>query len=465
MTSQPSLIEGSISRTLLQFSLPILYAGVLQSLNASVNSIWVGKLLGEAALAATSNANMVMFLLIGVAFGVAMASTIIIAQHVGAKDTAAAKRVVGTSATFFTVISFVIAAGGLLACEPLLSTLKTPGDSLPQAVAYMRVIFLAVPWIYIYAFVMSVLRGAGDSRTPFYFSLLSVGIDIALNPLLIFGVGPLPRLGIAGSALATVIAQAIALAALLYYLYRRRNPLTLHKGEFGLLQVDWSIVGRLVRMGVPMSAQMFVLSFSGVVMIALVNRFGVDTTAGFGASLQLWNYTQMPAISLSMAISAMAAQNVGAQRWDRVASIARIGVLYAILSTAFVVALTEVFSAHIYGLFLPVGSAAVRIGEHMNTIAGISFVLFGIALVLFGVVRATGAVNMPLAILVVALFGVRFPFAEALLDKWHADAIWWSFTISSAVAAVLAGAYYKYGKWREAHRSQVAAAAATPSEF
>ncbi|HEY7995449.1 MAG TPA: MATE family efflux transporter, partial [Steroidobacteraceae bacterium] len=220
-----SLTHGSIPLVLFRFSLPILLANILQSLNGSVNAIWVGRYLGEAALTATSNANTVMFLLIGAAFGVALAATILIGQKIGANDLREAKQVVGTSATFFAGISVTMAITGLLFCRPLLQAMSTPPDSLALAVAYMRVIFLALPFLYMYAFVMAVLRGAGDSKTPFYFMLLSVVIDIGLNPLFIFGWGPVPRMGIAGSALATFVAQAVTLTALIRHLYRRRNML------------------------------------------------------------------------------------------------------------------------------------------------------------------------------------------------------------------------------------------------
>src|SRR6516225_984309 len=159
---QRSLTEGSIPVGLFRFSLPILLANVLQSLNGSVNSVWVGRYLGEAALTATSNANTVMFLLIGAAFGIAMAATILIGQCIGANDMRETKRVVGTSATFFLGISVAMAITGLVLCRPLLIAMSTPADSLPLAVAYMRVIFLALPFLYMYAFVMAVLRGAGD---------------------------------------------------------------------------------------------------------------------------------------------------------------------------------------------------------------------------------------------------------------------------------------------------------------
>jgi putative MATE family efflux protein len=452
-----SLTEGSISRGLIQFALPILFANVLQSLNGSVNSIWVGRFLGEAALTATSVANTVMFLLIAAAFGVALAATILIGQSIGANDMREAKRVVGTSATFFGGISIFMAITGLVICEPLLIAMRTPPDSLHFAIAYMRVIFLALPCLYMYAFVMSVLRGAGDSKTPFYFMLLSVAIDIGLNPVFIFGFGPIPALGIAGSALATFVSQAISLAALVAHLYRRRHLLVLHKDELALLRLDWKVVGALVKKGIPMSAQMLVLSLSGVLMISIVNRFGVDTAAAYGASLQLWNYIQMPAFAVGMGVSAMAAQNVGARKWDRVAAIARAGVVYATLLTGSVVVLLEFLNTQAYALYLPVGSAAMETAVHINRMVTPSFVFFGVTMVLFGVVRATGAVMAPLIALAICLLGVRVPLAEAFVDRWGADSVWWSFPISSALASLLAILYYKYGGWRSAHMESVPA--------
>jgi putative MATE family efflux protein len=450
MNTPRSLTEGSITGGLFRFTVPILMANVLQSLNGSVNSIWVGRFLGEAALTATSNANTVMFLLISAAFGIAMAATILIGQCIGAKDISEAKRVVGTSATFFCAVSVVMAIAGLIGCEPLLVAMSTPADSLPLAAAYMRVIFLALPFIFMYAFVMSVLRGAGDAKTPFYFMLLSVVIDIGLNPLFIFGWGPIPRLGIAGSALATFFAQAVSLTALLTHLYRKRHLLVLHKDEIRHLRLDWTIVGTLVKKGIPMCVQMLVVSLSAVLMISLVNNFGVDTTAAFGAALQIWNYIQMPTFAVGMAVSAMAAQNVGAGKWDRVNAIARAGILFSVVITGSMVLLIEIIDQRAFQVFVPAGSAALLAATHLNHVVTWSFIFFGISMVLFGVVRATGAVMAPLAILTVSMLAVRFPLAEFFIGRYGVDAVWWSFPISSALAAVLAILYYNYGAWRTA---------------
>jgi putative MATE family efflux protein len=450
MQPSRSLIEGSLSRALLLFALPILCGNVLQTLNGSVNTVWVGQFLGEASLAATSNANTVMFLLLGGAFGFAMAATILVGQHIGAGNLREAKRVVGTSATFFALLSIVMSVAGWFLSARLLEAMSTPQDAVPLATAYMRVIFLALPFMYMYAFVMAVLRGAGDSRTPFYFLVLSVVLDIALNPLFIFGLGPVPGFGIAGSALATFIAQLVSLVALIAFLYHRNNVLCLHKDELILLRPDRAIVATLIRKGIPMGLQIFVISLSGVLMITLVNRFGVDTTAAFGACYQVWNYIQMSAFALGMAVSAVAAQNVGAQLWTRVAATARLGVLYNFLLTASLILLVEIFSRPLLALFLPTGSPALPLALHANRIVAATFVFYGVSTVLIGVVRATGAVVAPLVLLTLTLLVMRFSVAYAFIGRWGVDAIWWSFPLSGAALSACALAYYKFGGWRAA---------------
>lgn len=456
-----TLTEGPIARTLIVFALPMLAGNVLQSLNGSVNAIWVGSFLGEAALTATSNSNTVMFLLIGSIFGVSMAATILIAQHFGARRLEEARRVVGSSASFFAVVSIAIAILGVLFSDHILTAMQTPPDALPLAHDYLRIIFLAIPFMFMYAFAMAVLRGAGDSRTPFLFLLVSVGLDIVLNPLLIFGVGPLPRLGIAGSALATLIANVVSLTALLTHLYRKRHPLVLHKGELHLLRIDRTITATLISKGVPMGMQMVVVSVSALLMLGLINQFGSHTTAAFAACMQVWSYVQMPAFAMGAAVSSMAAQNVGAGRWDRVGHTTKAGLTFQTLVTTASVILIAVFARPLLGIFLPAESPALATAVHLNMIASWSFILFGVTMVLFGVVRSTGAVVAPLLILIVTLWGLRFPLAASLMGRFADDAIWWSFPASSLLSMLLAIAYYRYGGWRKARMVPAARITAT----
>ena len=450
MKAVSSLTSGSIPRTLFTFALPILLGNVLQSVNGSINAVWIGKFLGAAALTGANNSNIVIFLLLGAVFGVTMASTILIAQHVGARRMDEAKKVTGSSATFFFALSLLFSVGGFFAAPSILHWMGTPADAIGYGVDYLRVMFVALPASYAFFFVNGALRGAGDSKTPFRFLLLSVTLDIALNPLFIFGLGPLPALGIAGSALATLVAQSVSLAAILRHVYRERHPLAIHRGEGQLLRIDWQVIRSLVLKGIPMGLQMIVLSSSMVLFLRVVNRFGSDTAAAFAADMQLWTYVQMPALALGAAVSSMAAQNIGAKQWQRVADTAKFGVLFNLMLTGIPVVLIYLTEGLAISVFLPPGSPALDIAVHMNHIILWSYPLFGISMVLSGVVRAAGAVMAPLFILLVALLIVRTPLAEYGFQHWGADGVWWSFSVSAIVAALLSTGYYLSGAWRSA---------------
>ncbi|MEE7548045.1 MATE family efflux transporter, partial [Xanthomonas sp. Kuri4-1] len=444
------LTEGPIGRQLLWFALPILAGNIAQSLNGSVNAIWVGRYLGEAALTAAANANSIMFFLIGSVFGIGMASTILIGQAMGRADIAQARKVMGTSATFFIGLSALIAAAGWWLARHLLAAMGTPAESLPLAEAYLRVIFLAMPLLYAFAFLSAALRGTGDSRTPFRFLLLSVVLDIVFNPVLLFGLGPFPKLGIAGAAWATLIAQAIALTGLLAYLRHKRHVLWLGRKDAALLRIDPAILRALVVKGVPMGLQMVLISLAMIAMIAMVNGFGTDTSAAYGAAMQLWTYVQMPAMAIGAACSSMAAQNVGAARWDRISATARSGVLFNFLLTGALIAPLILLDRWTLALFLPADSPALEIARHLNHIAVWSFLFFGVTFVLSGVIRATGAVIPPVLILALSLWGIRVPFAHLLQPQLGADAVWWSFPTSALCAMAMSMAYYRWGRWRQA---------------
>jgi putative MATE family efflux protein len=350
---------------------------------------------------------------------------------------------------FFTVVSVGIALFGFALAPSILQAIHTPPDAAPLAAAYLRIIFLAIPAIFLYAFLMMALRGAGDSRTPFFFMLISVSLDAGLNPLFIQGFGPVPRLGIAGSAVATAIAQWVALLLLVAWLYRRRHVLCIGRGELKYLRIDPVILRSLLTKGIPIGLQVVVVSSSMIMMISLIDRYGSLTVAAYGACFQLWNYIQMPAFSIGSAVSSMAAQNVGAQRWDRVNRIALAGVVYNVLLTAALIGAVTLSDNAAFSLFLGGNAQAIAIAKHMHLIVSWSFILFGTAFVLASIVRATGAVLPPLVILLVAIWGIRIPVSW-LLSHSGVDGILWGFPAGSGASVLLTIAYYRFGRWRTA---------------
>jgi putative MATE family efflux protein len=442
------LTQGPIGRTLLMFALPTLGANILQSLNASINMVWIGRFLGENALAATSNASLVMFLSFNAVFGFGMAATVLVAQHLGRRDIDGARRVIGAAASLFIVAACAVTLIGYPLTDSLLHLLATPPEAFALASRYMHIIFLMLPASFMLVLLTMSLRGTGDSMTPLLFMILSSVLDAGLNPLLIAGIGPFPEMGIAGAGWATVIANYVSATSLLIYVYARDLPIRLRGAEWHYLLPGLPLLRLIVGRGTVMGLQMLVMTLSGIVMIGLVNHAGVITTAAYGVAVQLWNYIQMPAFAVGAAVSAMAAQNIGAGRWDRVSRITSSGVVLNLILTATMVTLLTVFDRPVLSLFMGYDSPSMPIAEHIQLISSWSFLMAGVTMVLFAAMRANGVVLGPLVVMTISFLPGRIGFALGLRPWLGFEALWWSFPASTVLSLILAYTYFRFGNWR-----------------
>lgn len=443
------LLEAPPARALLLFALPTLGSNILQSINSSINAMWVGRYLGDTGLAATSNANLVIFLMFSLVFGFGMAAAVLIGQAMGRGDIDAMRRAVGGGTGMFLVFGLAAAGIGWATSPALLRLLSTPDDSFDAALDYLQVMFVSLPAGLLAVLLGMALRGTGDANTPLILMIPGVILNALLNPLLISGTALWPPLGITGSALSTLLASVANIVLLLAYIYWKDLPIRLRGREMAYLVPSRPVVRFLLGKGVPMGLQMIVMSVSSLAIIGLVNQQGTTMVAAYGAATQLWIYIQMPAIAIGVAVSAMVAQNIGAGRWDRVGAIARAGIVTNLMLTGALITVLALVDHWILGLFLGSNTTAIGIAQHINLIASSSFILFGVTLVLSSVARANGATMAPLIIMTVALLPGRVGTA-LLLQPWLGiDALWWSFPIGSALSLILTAAYYRFGSWRD----------------
>ncbi len=443
------LTQGPIFKTLLLFSIPTLLSNSLQSLNGTVNSIWVGRLIGEEALAATANANIIMFLVSAAAFGFGMAGTVKIGQRFGARNLDGARRTFGTAVGFSFLVALVVGTIGWVGAPWLLDVLGTPGEAWGLALAYLRMVFVAMPVVMVSVVLSMGLRGAGDSRTPLIFMGLTVALDVVLNPLLIAGIGPFPALGITGSALSMVIASILGFIGMVLYVYAKDLPLRLRGPELAYLKPDPEELRFIIAKGLPMGAQMLLMSAAGIIVVGLVNREGLLTTAAYGAAMQLFTYIQMPALAIGGAVSAMAAQFIGARKWDELDKVTRAGITINFWMTGAITIALVLFDEPALGLFLGPDSPAVPLARHIQFLASWNFILMGVTMVMTATMRAGGSVWIPLFVLAIALFPVRLGFYFLTYDWLAADAIWLSFPVAALAALVLAWLFYRFSAWRE----------------
>lgn len=446
---QRDLTTGPVAKTLFLFALPSLGVNILQSANGSVNAVFVGRFLGERALAATANANMTMFLMFSTMFGFAMATTILIGQAMGRRDIADVRRTIGAATGMFGILGLLTAVLGWVFAPDILHLLATPKDAFPLALTYLRIIFLGMPFSFLGVLLTSAMRGVGDAVTPLWNTVLNVALDAGLNPVFILGLGPVPAMGIAGSATASVLATVISVCVLVWQIYRRDITIRLRGEELRWLIPDLDHAKPILAKGLPMGLSMIVMSASSLVMIGLINREGVDTAAAFGVMNQLWSYVQMPAIAVGSAVSAMAAQNIGAGNWSRLSRVAWAGMGINAAMSVTLLALMTLGIHPILSLFLPGGGTAVPIAVHMNLMVGWTFIAIGISMVIGSVVRANGAVVVPFIILILSTIVMRFSVGFLLHPHWGADAIWAAFGSSAATSLILTWAYYWHGGWRK----------------
>jgi putative MATE family efflux protein len=451
------LTQGPILKTLVAFSMPALVANIFQTVGGSINAIWVGQLLGTTAVAATANANIIMFLMFGTVFGFGMATTIQVGKHYGAQDLVAARRSFGGGIGFCVGLALVIALLGSIFAPGILRLMATPIEARPQALAYLRITMLSMPFTCATMMVGMGLRGAGDSTTPMVSSIVAVLLDIGLNPLLIRGFGPIPPLGIAGSALSSASASLIGAGLMVGTVYARDLPLRLRGAELHFLIPTRDELRFMIGKGFPMGAQTMLSTASGLVMVGLVNRQGLIAAAAYGASLQLWNYLQMPAMAVGAAMSTMVSQNIGARQHDRIRAITGAGMVATLAVTGTLTAIILLFDAPILGLFLGHGSAAVPLAEHIQRICTWSFLLSGVMMALFATMRAYGSVMVPLIVMVVALYPVRLGFYFLAFPLIRGEAVWWAYPAGSMASVTMAVLAYRFGGWRKVQRAAMAA--------
>lgn len=443
-----AFIDRSVAKSLLFFSLPILITSILQSASGTINTIWVGRLLGASALAATTNANQLIMLAYSMMFGLGIALTIGVGQKIGSGQINEARRLVGSGAAIFVLMAVVMIIIGRLWGDELLSGMGTPRESLGMAILYFQITLLSLPSNFLSMLIASALRGCGDAVSVVPFIVLSLIIDVALNPLFIEGAGAIPAMGVSGSAYATLVGSIASVISLVMYVYFKDLPIRLKRSEFRYLAPDGPTAALIIGKGGIVSLQMVIAALASLAVVGLVNEQGVNVVAAYGAICQVWAWFQLPAVAIGAAVSAMAAQYIGAGHWGRISQLTRCGILVSILVSVPLVGGAILFGERLMSVFLGDNELAIDQAQRINLIVSWSFILFAITQVLSAVVRASGFFFPALLILFICLFPVRFTAIYFLTSPLGADALWWSFSIGGIVGAVLSVSYYRNGSWR-----------------
>lgn len=435
---------GSIARHVIVFSLPMLAGSAIQTSYSFVNRVWVGKFLGTDALAAVTVSMPVIFLSIALAAGFTIAANVLVAQSFGARDWSQLRATVRTSTALVGVASLFLLGVGLVCAAPLLRMMQVPSNIFPAALGYLRIMLWTLPLGFNVFLLASTLRGIGDSKTPVYFQSLSLALNAVLDPMLIFGLGPFPRLGLNGTAWASVVAQVCAVTALFIYVPKRR-PLVLPEWP---LRVDRKTASLLLRIGLPSMVQQSVISVSMFFIVTLVNRFGSNAAAAFGAGMSIDGVAFLPALTFGMAASSLTGQNIGARHYDRVWGVFR----WAAGVSGAISAVIAVIAIGLPGLLLRAflnDPQVIAIGAGYLRIVGFTYVLFAVMFVSNGIINGTGHTLPTTLFSMATLWGIRLPLAVILPHYLGGVAgIWYAMLISVACGMVISLLYLASGRWR-----------------
>lgn len=431
-------------RLLLVFLIPLVISNGLQSVGQLASSIILGQWIGVQALAAVSAFFPVFFLLVSFLIGMESGASILIGQAYGARNHERLKAIIGTTVTFTFLLGVALAVIGDVFTWDLLRIIGTPENILATSVSYARIFFTSLPVLFLYFGYSTFIRGTGDSTTPLYFLILSTVLNLALLPAMVFGWLFLPELGIYGSAYASVLSIVIALIAMHIYLYKTGHPVRFDSEVLHHLSIDVGLLKLLLRLGVPSSINMIIVSLSEIAVISFVNRFGSDATAAYGAVNQVASYVQMPAISLAIAVSIFAAQAIGANRMDRLRSVFRAGLALNYIVGGALIVLVYIFSRGILSLFLT-DAHTLGIATSLLMITLWSYAIFGHAMIVSSVMRSSGTVLWPTIFSVASIWAVEVPVAYILstYTKLGIEGIWIGYPAAFIVSLGLQYAYYK----------------------
>ena len=440
---QPLVKQQKLWKTFLIFLLPLIATNILQNLSGTINTIFVGQMLGVHAIAAVAVFFPILFCLMAFVIGLSAGATVLVGQAWGAKNVEKVRCVVGSTLYMTLIGGTLIAFLGVFFTKSILLALGTAPDVLHLSVPYVQWMLAGSPLLFIYIIYTSILRGVGDSTTPLIASAMTIGTGLIITPVLILGKFGFPQLGIIAPAIATTIGFLIALIFLYIYLNRTDHPLRPDLALMKHVRHQPELSKIILRLGIPTGIQMMTTSIAGLVIVGLVNRYGADATAAYGAVNQVLNYIQFPALSISIAASIFAAQAIGAGKSELLNKVTRTALGINIAITGALVTLAYLFSKYLMALFIT-DPQVVVLGQQLLFIVLWSILFFGASAIFASIMRASGTVTVPMIINIVAILFIEVPFAYLFSEWWGLKGIWYAYALAFVSLCILQGLYYQF---------------------
>ena len=435
------MTEGAPWKKLVAFTVPMLIGNVFQQLYSTVDAIIVGRYVGDHALAAISSTGAVFFLLLVFFIGISSGAGIMVSQYFGAKKREELSRTIGACITLLTLCGVVVMVFAPMITRPLLVLLDTPPEILDWACSYMNILLWGIHGVVYFNILTGILRGMGDSVSPLLYLIISSAVNVALDILFI----PILGMGVAGAAVATIIAQFISGILCIRRLLQMRDVF-----DFGAkyLAPKKEYITQVMKLGMPTGASQAVFSLAMVLVQSLTNSFGPMVIAAYGIVMRIDGFVMMPVFSFSNAIMVFTGQNVGAGKLDRVKQGTKQCAIMAVGTAVVIVIGIVVFGGHMAGLFTATGEIITMTLRFLR-ILSLGYIGMALSQVVWGVIRGAGDVMTPMWASFITTVGIRVPAAYMLVHfTGKPDSIVLSLLITWLIGTVYGIVAYRIGKWR-----------------
>ena len=442
-TRQNMIDHPQFWKAFLIFLGPLIVTNILQNLSGTVNTIFVGQMLGVNAIAAISVFFPILFLLLAFVIGLSSGATVLVGQAWGAKNIEKVRTIVG-SLLFMTLIGgTIIALVGAFFSKHILLLLGIDPKIMHLSLPYVRWMLLGSPFLFIYITYTSILRGVGDSTTPLIASGLTIVVGMITTPILIRGYFGFPQMGIVAPAIASILGFIGVLIFLYIYLNKKNHVLRPDAALIAHIRHHPELSRIILRLGIPTGIQMVTNSVAGLVVIGLVNQYGAHATAAYGAVNQVLNYIQFPALSIAIAGSIFAAQAIGAGKSELLAKVTKVALLSNIVITGSLVIIAYLASKYLMALFIT-DPSVIELGQQLLFIVLWSILFFGAGAIFASIMRASGTVNVPMLFNILAIVLIEIPCAYLFSQWFGLQGIWYALALTFFSLCLMQGLYYQF---------------------
>ncbi len=440
-------LQWPIFKALLTLTIPILIANVLQSAYQIIDAYWVWKLWANA-VAAVSVSFPVVFLLISIGTGFAIAGSTLIAQYVGQKNQKMVNHVAAQTLLMIVIVSLILWAIGYSFAGWILSLMWVAPEVFPGALSFMRVSFMWIVFVFGFVMFQSIMRWVGEVKLPVYIVLWTVLLNFVLDPLLIFWYGHVPAYGVSGAAMATFITQWLASIIWLFVLLNGKNGIELKIKD---LKPDFNYIKQAFNLWFPASIEMSSRAFGLILMTFLITSFGTGAIAAYGAGWNILQIVMIPALGLSMANAALIGQNIGAKNMQRASDIAKMSILISFWFLSLLGLFVFIFAPNLIGFFIPWETEVIASGAVFLRTIALTFWFLGIQVAINGVFRASGNMIASLMLTLVSQLVLQFPLAYILSKHTSLgiEWIWYSFPITYILISLISLAWFASGNWKK----------------